>query len=68
MAWYQRLRVFLEEVWTEIRPKDGKVSWPTKDELVESTYVVFLCVAIFGVFLALLDVTFRKLVGLLVGQ
>lgn len=62
------MRVFLDEVWMEIRPKDGKVTWPTKDEIVESTTVVFLCVAIFGVFLALVDVVFRKLIGLLVGQ
>lgn len=68
MKWYQRLKIFLDEVWMEIRPKDGKVTWPTKDEIVESTTVVFLCVAIFGVFLALLDVSFRNLIGMLVGQ
>ena len=68
MKWYQRLKIFLDEVWMEIRPKDGKVTWPTKDEVVESTTVVFLCVAIFGVFLSLLDVSFRNLIGMLVGQ
>lgn len=68
MKWYQRLRMFLEEVWIEIRPKDGKVSWPTKDEIMESTTVVFLCVAIFGAFLALLDVSFKNLMELLVGR
>ncbi len=68
MAWYQRLKGFLGEVWMEIRPNDGKVSWPTKDEVVESTTVVFLCVAFFAIFLALMDVLFRNLVGLLVGE
>ena len=68
MKWYQRLRLFLEEVWIEIRPKDGKVSWPTKDEIVESTTIVVICVAIFGIYLASLDVSFRYLIGLLVSQ
>ena len=68
MKWFQQLKIFLDEVWTEIKPKDGKVTWPTWDEVRESTTVVFLCVAIFGVFLALLDVSFRNLIGLLVGQ
>lgn len=68
MNWHQRLKLFFEEVWLEIRPKDGKVSWPTKDEIVESTTVVFLCVAFFGIYLSLLDAIFRNLIKLLVGQ
>ena len=68
MKWYQRLMMFLQEVWTEIRPKDGKVTWPTKDEIVESTTVVFICVAIFGVSLAVIDLSFRYLIGLVIGQ
>lgn len=68
MSWFQKLKIFLGEVWIEIRPKDGKVTWPAKDEVVESTTVVFLCVAVFALFLALMDATFRKLIGLLVGQ
>jgi preprotein translocase SecE subunit len=68
VKWYQQLKMFLEEVWIEIRPKEGKVSWPTKDEIMESTMVVFLCVAVFGVFLGLLDVLFRNGMKLLVGR
>lgn len=68
MKWHQRLVIFLQEVWTEIRPRDGKVTWPTKDEIVESTTVVFICVAIFGASLAIMDLSFRYLIGLVVGQ
>lgn len=68
MGWFEKLKLFMTEVWTEIRPNDGKVTWPGKEEVLESTMVVFLCVVVFSLFLALLDAAFRKLIGILVGQ
>ncbi len=52
----KKFKIYLQEVWGEVKHPDGKVSWPTKDEVRGSTYVVIVTVAIFGAYLALVDV------------
>jgi preprotein translocase subunit SecE len=56
-----QMRTFLAEVAAELK----KSSWPTRKELVDSTIVVVITVLAMGVFVALADVIFVKLIGLL---
>lgn len=52
---------FLSEVVAELR----KVSWPTRTQLVQSTAVVLVVVAIVAAYLAVLDAAFGRLVDTL---
>ena len=52
---------FLREVKVEL----SKVTWPTRDELVQATVAVLIAVVIAGVFIFLFDVLFSRLIGLL---
>ncbi len=47
----ERFRKYLREVWLEM----GKVTWPTKDELKESTVVVIVATIIVTVFIFVID-------------
>ena len=47
----ERFRNYLREVWLEM----GKVTWPTKDELKESTVVVIVATIIVTVFIFVID-------------
>jgi preprotein translocase subunit SecE len=50
-GWFRSVRDFLVNVRTEL----GKVSWPTRDELVKATRMVVVLSLIIGVALGLLD-------------
>ena len=56
-----RIRDFLGEVAVELK----KSSWPTRRELVDSTLVVIITVVILGMFVALADLVFVRIVGML---
>ena len=49
---------FLSEVIAELR----KVSWPTRTQLLQSTAVVLVVVAIVAAYLAVLDAIFSRLI------
>lgn len=49
---------FVSEVIAELR----KVSWPTRNALLQSTGIVLVVVAIVATYLAALDAVFRRLV------
>lgn len=49
---------FITEVIAELR----KVSWPTRTQLLQSTAIVLVVVAIVAVYLAALDAVFRRLI------
>ncbi|MGE0028548.1 MAG: preprotein translocase subunit SecE [Thermoleophilia bacterium] len=49
---------FIQEVIAELK----KVSWPTRTQLLQSTAVVLVVVAIVAVYLAVLDSVFERLV------
>jgi preprotein translocase subunit SecE len=57
----EKIRVFVAEVVTELK----KSSWPTRKELVDSTIVVVVSTLILGVFVALADLVFIRIVNLL---
>jgi preprotein translocase subunit SecE len=56
------VRNFLGEVVNELR----KSSWPTRNELVESTVVVIVSVILFSVFVGLSDTVLAALMRLIV--
>ena len=48
---FDRLRRYLREVWLEM----GKVTWPTRNELKESTLVVIIAIVIVTAFIFVID-------------
>jgi preprotein translocase subunit SecE len=52
---------FLVDVWTELK----KSSWPTRKELVDSTIVVIVTVLVLGMFVALADLVFLRIIAFL---
>jgi preprotein translocase subunit SecE len=51
------------EFLTDVRKETGKVTWPGKDEVVGTTAVVLVYMAIVGVFLFLVDAAVTPLVN-----
>ena len=49
----------------EVRVEMSKVTWPSREELIQSTLVVLLAVAIAGTFIAILDVIFSRLITII---
>ena len=56
-----KVQEFVVDVWAELK----KSSWPTRKELVDSTIVVIVTILILGIFVALADLVFLRIVGLL---
>jgi preprotein translocase subunit SecE len=54
MQWWKRLKAFLSEVVVETK----KVTWPTKQEVINTTTVVVIASFIFGIYLYLCDLLF----------
>lgn len=52
---------FFKEVKTEM----GKVSWSTKDELIGSTVVVLVSLAILSLFIGICDLVLSKIVNII---
>ena len=59
-AFTNRLNEFLQSVMVESR----KVTWPSRQELVESTQVVVVATFIVMIFLFVVDRSFQLLLGL----
>jgi preprotein translocase subunit SecE len=55
-----KVRNFFGEVKVEVK----KVVFPSKDELVGSTWVVIITVVVISFFLGIIDLSLTKLVGL----
>ena len=58
-----RIRRYFNEVWSELR----KVSWPTREQVRNLTVLVFAISLVIGVYVTVLDVFFRGLLGLVAG-
>jgi len=56
-----KIRKFISEVVAELK----KVSWSTRRDLIDSTWVVIISSAILGVFIGASDFVLSKLVELL---
>ena len=61
MGWMDRLRNFSKDV----RVEASKVSWPTRQELRDSTVVVIVTVAIVTVFVGVVDRVLTVGIGML---
>lgn len=61
MSWTERIRTFFKEVQVEIR----KVSWPTRNELRDSTIVVIATVLIVAAYVGAVDRVLGSAIGLL---
>ncbi len=57
MQWWKRFKTFLSEVLVETK----KVTWPSKQEVINTTTVVVIASFIFGVYLYLCDLVFLLL-------
>lgn len=59
----EKLKTYLQETKTEIK----KVTWPTKDELKESTRVVVVATIVLTLFTAVIDQILSRIVKLIFG-
>ena len=57
MQWWKRFKIFLYEVLVETK----KVTWPSKQEVINTTTVVVIASFIFGVYLYICDLVFLLL-------
>jgi preprotein translocase subunit SecE len=58
---FVRIRDFLADVTAELK----KSSWPTRKELTDSTIVVIITIVVLGLFVALADVVFLRIINFL---
>ena len=58
---HSKVNVVMEESVSELR----KVTWPNRDDVVKSTWVVMICVLIASFILAGFDLMWGKLIGFL---
>ncbi len=56
--WYKRLRNFLKETRAELK----KVTWPSRNEITNTTVVVIISVFFFGFYLFAMDIVFSWLI------
>ena len=56
-----KTQTFFAEVVTELK----KSAWPTRKELLDSTLVVIVTMLILGMFVAVADMVFVKIIGIL---
>ncbi|MFA5147474.1 MAG: preprotein translocase subunit SecE [Candidatus Omnitrophota bacterium] len=59
-----KVAVFFKDVKLEM----SKVSWPTKDELIGSTVVVLVSLAILTAFIGVCDIILSKIVNVIMSR
>ncbi|MBI4858777.1 MAG: preprotein translocase subunit SecE [Candidatus Riflebacteria bacterium] len=52
---------FLQDVWREIHPKKGRVTWPTTKAVKVSTIVVIISSVILGLYITACDWILRQI-------
>jgi preprotein translocase subunit SecE len=52
----QRIRRFIDESWSELK----KVTWPTRQQTLNLTFLVFLVSFVVGVFISIFDFVFTQ--------
>ena len=57
-----KIRNFINEVIAELK----KVSWSTRRELLDATWLIILSTAFLGIFIGATDFVLSKIVGLLI--
>ena len=61
MEWWTRFRAFLRNVWDELH----RVTWPSRDAVVEHTIMVLIFVAASGIFLWMVDLIGQQVLQVL---
>jgi preprotein translocase SecE subunit len=64
----KKAKNFLQEVWIEVNPKVGKVSWPAKKIILGSTIVVLITVAIIALYIFIVDMISAGIMGVIIGR
>jgi preprotein translocase subunit SecE len=59
LRWYRRFGSFLREVRSEIK----KVTWPSRNEVYNTTIVVIFATLFFGFYLFFMDVIFSWVIS-----
>ena len=59
-----KIAVFFKDIKIEM----GKVSWPTKDELIGSTVIVLVSLALLSLFIGICDAGLSSLVNLIMAK
>ncbi|MEW6418780.1 MAG: preprotein translocase subunit SecE [Nitrospirota bacterium] len=54
----------IKEFFREVKVETKKVVFPSKDELIGSTWVVIITVIVISLFLGIVDLGLTKLVGI----
>ena len=54
----------IKEFFREVKVEVKKVVFPTKEELIGSTWVVIITVIVISLFLGVVDLSLTKLVGI----
>jgi preprotein translocase SecE subunit len=57
---FRDLSKFLNEVWREVRPGKGLVTWPSLESVRQSTLVVIVSTVLLSVFIAMCDLALAK--------
>ena len=60
---FRRISKFL----TDVKQEMSKVSWPTKEELISSTYVVIIVSGMLAVYIFILDTILSNMLKLFLG-
>jgi len=55
----------MQDFWKDVRLESAKISWPTRDELRDSTAVVLVTVLLVAAFIGVVDRILTFAVGLL---
>ena len=58
-----KIKKFISEVAVELK----KVSWSTRKELIDATWIVFLSSILLGIFIGGADFVLSKLLGIIIG-
>lgn len=54
-----------KQFYTEARQELRKVTWPTKQQTISSTWVVLAVTVVLAIFLGLADLVISRLIGLI---
>ncbi len=60
---YEKIKTFLSETRAEMR----KVTWPTRDELIESTKIVIIATFVITLFIGFIDQILTLIIRRLLG-
>jgi preprotein translocase subunit SecE len=59
VSWYKRFFPFLKEVRSEVK----KVTWPSRNEVYNTTLVVIVATLFFGFYLFFMDIIFSWVIS-----